>query len=352
MIIDLQRFLATERPFWAELERLLDQLEAEPNLRLPLDQVQRFHHLYERTAAGLAKLTTFSSEPETRRYLEHLVARAYGEIHETREKQRRIFPLRWLFQTLPQTFRRHVRAFYLSLAITLAGCLFGGLATAFDPESRHVTMPFGHDQLRPSDRVRQEESQTEDLLAGAKTPFSAKLMTHNTRISILTVALGMTWGAGTSLVLFYNGVSLGAICVDYIADGQARFLMGWLMPHGVIEIPAILIAGQAGLLLAGAMIGWGRRTRLRARLREIVPDVVTLILGVAAMLIWAGFVEAFLSQYHEPAVPYAAKIGFGLFELLLLVVYLSASGRKEFQVQSSRFKVSGSESHPRHSRIK
>src|SRR5881392_1884999 len=131
MIVDLQRFIANERPFWNELERTLDQLEAEPEYRMSLQQLQSFHHLYERTAAGLAKITTFSSEPETRRYLENLVARAYSEIHETREKQRRFFPLKWFFQTLPRTFRRHIRAFYLSLAITLAGCAFGVVATAF-----------------------------------------------------------------------------------------------------------------------------------------------------------------------------------------------------------------------------
>src|SRR5205809_7903803 len=105
---------------------MLSRLESEPDLRMKLDELQRLQELYERAAAGLAKLTTFSSEPETRRYLEHLVARAYGEIHETREKRRRIFPLRWFFQTLPQTFRRHVRSFYLSVVVTLAGCAFGG----------------------------------------------------------------------------------------------------------------------------------------------------------------------------------------------------------------------------------
>ena len=29
-------------------------------------------------------------------------------------------------------------------------------------------------------------------------------------------------------------------------------------------------------------------------------------------MVWAGFVEAFLSQYHEPIIPYAAKIAFGV----------------------------------------
>src|ERR1700724_2163651 len=132
MIIDLQRFVAAERPYWTELERVLDKLEAEPNYRMSLESLQRFHLVYERSAADLAKIVTFSSEPETRRYLESLIARAYGEIHETRERQRRIFPLRWFFHTLPQTFRRHVRAFWLSLAVTLAGCAFGGFALALD----------------------------------------------------------------------------------------------------------------------------------------------------------------------------------------------------------------------------
>src|SRR6266705_997903 len=150
MIIDLQRFITSERSCWNELDKMLGRLEAEPNARMKLEELQRFHELSQRTAASLAKLTTFSSEPETRRYLENLIARAYGEIHETRAKRRRIFPLKWFFQILPQTFRRHIRAFYLSLAITLAGCAFGGGATAFDPEAKPVLMPFSHLQMDPA----------------------------------------------------------------------------------------------------------------------------------------------------------------------------------------------------------
>jgi uncharacterized membrane protein SpoIIM required for sporulation len=154
-------------------------------------------------------------------------------------------------------------------------------------------------------------------------------MTHNTRISISTLALGMTYGIGSILMLFYNGIMLGAVAVDYIRAGQTKFLLGWLMPHGVIEIPAILIAGQAGLVLALALIGWGKRIPLRARLRTVSQDLVTLIFGVAVLLVWAGFVEAFLSQYHEPIIPYAVKIAFGALELVLLILFLAKSGAEE-----------------------
>ena len=60
----------------------------------------------------------------------------------------------------------------------------------------------------------------------------------------------------------------------------------------------------------------------------IVPIVVTLIFGVALMLIWAGIIEAFLSQYHEPVIPYSAKIAFGAVELVLLVLFLGKCGSK------------------------
>jgi hypothetical protein len=51
-------------------------------------------------------------------------------------------------------------------------------------------------------------------------------------------------------------------------------------------------------------------------------------MGVAVMLIWAGIIEAFFSQYHEPVIPYGAKIGFGVLELFLLVLFLTMSGRR------------------------
>ena len=164
-------------------------------------------------------------------------------------------------------------------------------------------------------------------MAGRKSSFAAQLMQNNIRVSVLAMALGMTFGVGTLIVLFYNGVILGAVVVDYVAAGQTTFLLGWLLPHGSVEIPAILVGGQAGLVLARALIGRGDRDSLRQRLRKVGPDLMTLMFGVALMLIWAGLIEAFFSQYHAPVLPYGVKIAFGTIELLLLTFYLSKCGR-------------------------
>jgi uncharacterized membrane protein SpoIIM required for sporulation len=111
--------------------------------------------------------------------------------------------------------------------------------------------------------------------------------------------------------------------------------LGWLLPHGSIEIPAILLAGQAGFILAGALIGWQQSLSLRMRLRIISADLVTLICGIALMLVWAGIIESFFSQYHEPVVPYEVKIAFGLVELVLLGFFLSRSGRGRNKTEST-----------------
>jgi uncharacterized membrane protein SpoIIM required for sporulation len=332
MIIDLERFVVQERPHWQRLERMLARFE-DGRARPPsLEELKEFHYLYERTSAGLARINTFSSERELREYLEHLVARAYTEIHSTRAKPHRFAPLAWFFQTLPQTFRRRARAFWLATAVLLAGAVFGGVLVQIDPEAKEVLLPFSHLLGDPAERVALEEAAgADDQMAGAKSSFAAELMQNNIRVSILAMALGMTFGVGTLIVLFYNGVILGVVVVDYVAAGQTVFLLGWLLPHGAVEIPAILVGAQAGLVLARALIGRGDRDTLRTRLAKVRNDLMTLMFAVALMLIWAGVIEAFFSQYHAPVLPYGVKIAFGTVELVLLVFFFGRCGREKDQ---------------------
>ncbi|MCP4645144.1 MAG: stage II sporulation protein M, partial [bacterium] len=239
MIVDLERFIREERPYWRELEGLLDTLHRDAGCQMGLVTVKRLHYLYERASADLGKFLTFAAEPETRRYLEALVARAYGEIHETRGRPHRFAPFHWFFVVFPQTFRRHLGAFGVVVAITLVGSIFGGFAILFDPDAKEVIMPFPGVLADPAQRVEMEEGNIDrDRLEGSKAMGAAFYMTHNTKVSILTMAAGMLYGIGTVVLLFYNGVILGAVALDYILAGETVFLVGWLLPHGSVEIPA------------------------------------------------------------------------------------------------------------------
>lgn len=328
MIVNLEKFVAEERPRWERLEAMLQRLAEDPWRRLPLAEARELELLYQRAAADLARLSTFAAEPEARHYLENLVARGHAEIHGMRGEGGRWRPGEWLLRTLPRTFRRQARAFWLAAVLTAVGTLFGGAALALDPEAKEALMPFEHLRGSPTERVAREYAERGDRLRDRKARFSGQLMTHNTRVALTAMALGMTWGFGTLVILFSNGVMLGAVAMDYVLAGQTTFLLGWLLPHGALEIPAILVSGQAGFVLAGALLGRGQRQVLAARLRAVAPDVVTLCVGAALMLVWAGLVEAFLSQYHEPVLPYAVKIAFGTLELAGLAWYLGWAGRE------------------------
>jgi uncharacterized membrane protein SpoIIM required for sporulation len=328
MIVNLERFVNEERPRWERLDALLRLRAQDPWRPLPLEEARELDRLYQRASADLARLATFEAEPEARRYLENLVARAYAEVHGSQAKVGRLRPWHWFFYTLPQTFRRQLGAFRFAAGLLLAGCLFGGLAVALDPKAKPVLMPFEHLMQSPRERVMDEENRERaEHLSGRKSTFAGHLMVHNTQVTLLSMALGLSWGVGTVVIVFSNGVMLGAVAIDYVVDGQRVFLLGWLMPHGVIEIPAVLIGSQGGFVLARALIGQDRRLRMRERLRAATPDVITLCLGAAVLLVWAGIVEAFLSQYHAPVIPYSAKIGFGCIEAVALWWWLARSGR-------------------------
>ena len=235
MIADIERFVAEERRYWTELESMLDVYENSATHRMTLAEAQRFLYLYERCSASLARLTPMSVDAGLRSYVESLVARAYGEVHEVRRRGPRPEPVRWFFRTFPRVFRAHWRAFALSVALTMAGIIFGAGALATDPDSRSVLMPFPGLLQEPKERVAREQSVVRDKLSGRKSEFAAELMTHNTRVAIFTMSLGITFGAGTALVLFGNGLMLGAVAFDYIRAGQTTFLAGWLLPHGSIR---------------------------------------------------------------------------------------------------------------------
>ncbi len=334
MIIDIESFITSQKSIWGELEARLDRLERDHAARLRLEDIKRLHLLYQRTVADLARLGSLAADPDLKLYLEGLVARAYGEIHGGRRHPFRFRPVRWFFQDFPQVFRRHAQAFLLAVAITLLGALCGGALTAYAPEGKEVILPFSHLQGNPSDRVAKEEQVAGGSLAEGKSgerryvTFASQLMTHNTQVAIFCLALGITFGLGTLVLLFYNGAILGGVVFDYLRAGEGVFLTGWLLPHGSIEIPAFILAGQAGLVLAGALLGRSDGQPLGRRLRATASDLTTLIGGVAVFLVWAGMIESFVSQHHEPVLPYTAKITFGVVQLGLLTLLLTRGGRR------------------------
>jgi uncharacterized membrane protein SpoIIM required for sporulation len=329
VILNLERFQAQARPRWNNLESLLGVLESRPDRRLNPAEAQQLQELYTQAAADLNRVTHGALAPDLRQYLERLVARAYAELYYSPPARSEIWqPRSWLriFTAFPESFRRQSRYFALAVLVTLLGCMLGGLAVRYDPASVDVLLPA--DYLRnPGQRVHEEEQGTPRHLNSAQNEaaFSAQLIRHNIQVALLAAALGVTFGIGTALLLFENGVLLGAVAVHYTRQGFGLFMSAWLLPHGAFEIPSILIAGQAGFYLARLLL----HRREDRDVRQSMREWLVLVAGLAMMLVWAGIMEAFFSQHHAPVLPYGFKVAVAIAELVLLTIYLLLIGRRD-----------------------
>ncbi|HEY3586515.1 MAG TPA: stage II sporulation protein M, partial [Myxococcaceae bacterium] len=109
------------------------------------------------------------------------------------------------------------------------------------------------------------------------------------------------------LLIFYNGVLLGAVAAQYTVDGVGTFFLAWVGPHGVLELPAIVLAAAAGLRMGWAVVVPGEIGR-PAAIREAFTPAAWLLSTSVVLLVLAGIIEGSFSQFTARLVPYPWKI--------------------------------------------
>jgi len=147
---------------------------------------------------------------------------------------------------------------------------------------------------------------------------SSFIMTNNLTVSFTTFALGITAGLGTIWMLALNGLLFGVVNAACWQVGMSQQLLSFVAPHGVLELPAIFIAGGGGLLLAKGLLFPGNLPRKASLVLE-GGRAVRLVLGIIPLLIVAGTIEGFVSPSDLP-VALKYTLAAGLFGLLLLFV--------------------------------
>jgi uncharacterized membrane protein SpoIIM required for sporulation len=324
--MDVERFIRQREAQWRRLDGLLTHVETRGFRSLSAAGAEDLFNLYRLASSDLNLMQTRGGNPALLEYLEGLVARAYSAMAVPRRY--RIFSAWWqiLRHDFPAIMRREYAAFLLAAACLIFGATFGYLTMAMTGERyADVIIPPDHqsEQFRPAERVRMERQAGGTRMQGAGHAgvFSTFLFTHNIRVSILAFALGFTFGLGTVIVLFYNGVMLGALAAYYWLDGVLVFFVAWIGPHGSIELPCIFFAATAGLMLARAQMSRSRGS-LRMQLRRMRPDLVAILVGTASLLVVAGVIEGTISQIHEPAISSGFKIMVAALLFTGLVVYL------------------------------
>ena len=95
------------------------------------------------------------------------------------------------------------------------------------------------------------------------------------------------------------------------------------MPHGATELLAICLAGAAGYLLAAAIVMPGQ-IRRSAALKRVGGDALVIEMGCMVMLLFAGFIEGFLSP---SSIAYRTRLAVLVISLMIWAVYFLVAGR-------------------------
>lgn len=111
----------------------------------------------------------------------------------------------------------------------------------------------------------------------------------------MAFATGILAGVPTLLLVFYNGLTLGAFASVFSHDDTRWLFWAWLLPHAIPELLATILCASGGLIIAKAVVAPGR-AGTAAALREAARPALQMVAAAIPLLIIAAAIESFLRQ--------------------------------------------------------
>ena len=306
------RFRSEREGDWLEFDRLLTRLEKGSAASLSTDELLRLPVLYRATLSSLSIARATSLDRALNDHLESLAMRGYFLLYGVREKRgarlARFFTHDW-----PAAVRAVWKETIVIAVILLLGVATSWSMTASDPEWFFQFVPEemagGRTPQASADYLQStighgKAADGEEVQSGLSV-FATYLFTHNSRVSIMSFALGFAFGVPTMILEYYQGLVLGAMMAVFAGKGLGVEFGGWLAIHGTTELFAAVLSGAAGLRIGVAMLFPGDADRLTA-LARAGRTAGKVMVGVIIMLLCAGLLEGFGRQLiTDTAVRYA-----------------------------------------------
>jgi uncharacterized membrane protein SpoIIM required for sporulation len=312
------RWLEKRKPYWDRLERLLDQATHKGFKSLTRSELRELSLLYRQIAADLAALREDRGAVRYSGYLNQLLARAHNIIYSA-HKASPSAAVNYFWKEYPQVFRENLNYCAVAFLIFALAAVVGAAVTYHDPDFKAKVLGPGMVET-----IEKRKMWT-DSIVSIKPLASSGIMTNNMSVAFTTFAAGITAGIGTIYMMAFNGLMIGVIGVACWSAGMSRDLWSFVAPHGVLELPAIFIAGGAGLRLASGLLFPGFLPR-RLSVARAGNEAVRLLLGTIPILVIAGVIEAFVSPTGL-AVSLKFSMAAALFILLLSYLFWKRDAR-------------------------
>ena len=159
----------------------------------------------------------------------------------------------------------------------------------------------------------------------AASHFALQVWVNNAWVSALCLALGIL-GAPVIYLLFTNISNLAIIGSIMIRNDHGGHFFGLILPHGLLELTAVFVAGGVGLRLFWSWIEPGSLTRTQSIARE-GRTAGTVALGLVAVLVVSGVIEGFVTP---SGLPTWARVTIGVVAEAAFLAYVFVLGRQAY----------------------
>lgn len=309
---------------WQTLDALVTEVEAKGPAALDADAARALPSLYRATVSALAVARAIALDRNLLTYLESLCARAWLCVYGPKRRLREAL---WDFvQWWPAAVRAMGGPIGLATLCLVAGGIAGFMLTVGDIDLYYAFIDEAYAQGRTPSTPTAELRDGLYTVADAEDAlftFASFLFGHNARIGIMAFGLGVVLGLPTLYLMLTNGLLLGAFAGLYHTRGLSLDLWGWLLPHGITELGAVVVCGGAGLALARAVLFPGRLSRTDSLVRE-GRRAAGVVMGAVVMFFIAALIEGLFRQLVQD--PYT-RYGLAALTAALWTLYLTRVGR-------------------------
>ncbi|WP_033420206.1 stage II sporulation protein M [Nesterenkonia alba] len=309
MALDVDAFLRVHHRSWERLDELARRRH------LTAEEIDELLLLYRRASTHVSMIQAAEPASPAAAQLSARIARARAHFTGTGENALTAVAY-FVTQSLPAAL---YRLRWLSLAIAAAWI---ALVVIF------AVWTATHPQLDAMIPAAERAQHAEELFVGyyyehPHSAFASQVWTNNSLVAALCVGLGIS-GVWPLLVLTVNALNLGLNAgIMYEQQAAAEFWI-YILPHGLLELTAVFVAAAAGLRIFWSWVAPGRQPRSASLVQETLR-LITVAIGLAAVLLISGIIEGFVTGSE---LPYWLRISIGVIAFAAFWVYTLVLGSR------------------------
>jgi uncharacterized membrane protein SpoIIM required for sporulation len=308
--MNVKQFVKLHRNEWKELEQLVTAL-GKRRKTITGANITLFHRLYQKAAQNLSYSQTYFPTDEVTHYLNGLVSKSHNLMYKDQVSSFK--QIRYFFSTKFIGLLLEQWKFVLfALILFTIGALGSFLSVMNDPLHLYSILPADIAQGVNPEQLGSHDGAVDSSL------MSASIMTNNIKVAILAFAGGITFGLLTVYLMVYNGILIGALAALFWHHGKSYDFWAYIVPHGMIELTAIFIAGGAGLLMGYKLFVPGQYSR-GYQLKLQAKRSVQLLLGTIPLFVIAGVIEGFITP---AAISLELKYIVAILTVIGLILYV------------------------------